>query len=256
MMITAFLLFAIATCIGMVSAALGIGGGSLMVPFLVFLVGLDVKHAIAVSLFSVVSTSLSATIVYSRRELVNFKYGSLLEIFSVVGAIVGSNIAIMVDERLLKIAFSMILAYSAYRLLRKNKNKTLLKNSVKRSLTLSSLGAFAAGSLSGMLGIGGGVLKVPIMVLLLGLPIKVAIATSEFMISLTASTAALTYYVRGYVNPYFAVAAIFGSFIGASVGSTVAVKTKPKILRIMLSALLIIFSTTMILSCLGVEIWS
>ncbi len=55
--------------------------------------GLDVKSAIALSLFSIISASLSATIVYSKKELVNFKYGSLPEIFSVIGAIIGSNIA-------------------------------------------------------------------------------------------------------------------------------------------------------------------
>ena len=256
MIVTTFLLFVVAACVSVVAAALGIGGGSLMVPFLVLLVGLDVKSAIALSLFSIISTSLSATVVYSKKELVNFKYGSLLEIFSVIGAIIGSNIAIMVDERLLKIAFSVVLAYSAYRLLRKNKNRLLLRGNVKRSLTLGSLGTFAAGSLSGMLGIGGGVLKVPILFLLLGLPVKVAIATSEFMISLTTSTAVLTYYIREHVNPYFAAAIIFGSFIGANIGSTVAIKTKPKTLKIMLAILLIIFSSMMILSCLGVEIWS
>ena len=123
MAIEIILLFIVAFCIGGISAALGIGGGSLMVPFLVLLLNFDIKSAIAISLFAIVSTSLAATIIYSKKDLVNFKYGSLLEIFAVGGAIISSNIAALIDERYLKAAFGIVLAYSAYRLLKRRKAK-------------------------------------------------------------------------------------------------------------------------------------
>lgn len=254
MVVETILLFTVAFCIGAISAALGIGGGSLMVPFLVLLLNFNIRSAIVVSLFAIVSTSLAATITYAKKELVNFKYGSLLEIFSVGGAIISSNIAVLIDERYLKAAFSMVLAYSAYRLLKKKKANQV-KNSMKNRTLLSFLASFMAGIIVGLLGIGGGILKVPILILILGLPIKTAIATSEFMISITSSTAALTYYVKGYINPYFITAAVLGSFAGASVGSTLAVKTKPVILKVGLTILLATFSILMLLNCLGVKLW-
>ncbi len=254
MAIEIILLFIVTFCIGSISAALGIGGGSLIIPFLVLLLNFDIKSAIAISLFAIVSTSLAATIIYSKKDLVNFKYGSLLEIFAVGGAIISSNIAALIDERYLKAAFGIVLAYSAYRLLKRRKAKQL-KDSIKNRTILGFVASFMAGIIVGLLGIGGGVLKVPVLILILGLPIKTAIATSEFMISITSSTAALTYYAKGYINPYFITAAISGSFIGASVGSTLAVKTKPVILKVGLAILLAIFSILMLLSCLGVKLW-
>ena len=116
------------------------------------------------------------------------------------------------------------------------------------------LTSFIAGVSSGLLGIGGGVLKVPIMVLILGLPTKIAIGTSEFMISITSVSGSYVHFREGVLNPYLAASAVIGGFIGAQFGSRLSVKFRAKILRRIFGIVMIFFSILMILKGLGVEI--
>jgi hypothetical protein len=121
-------------------------------------------------------------------------------------------------------------------------------------MIIGMLSSFLAGVASGLLGIGGGVLKVPIMVLILGLPTKIAIGTSEFMISITSVSASYVHFREGIMNPYLAASVVIGGFIGAQFGSTLSVKIRARVLRRVFGVIMIFFAILMILRGLGVWI--
>jgi hypothetical protein len=81
------------------------------------------------------------------------------------------------------------------------------------------LGSGGAGVISGLLGVGGGIIKVPLMYLVMGVPFKIATATSNFMLGITAVASAFIYYARGDVLPLIATPTAIGVFLGASVGT-------------------------------------
>jgi uncharacterized protein len=100
-----------------------------------------------------------------------------------------------------------------------------------RHLRLGAAIGVVAGVLSAILGIGGGIVKVPSMHLLMGVPLRVATATSNLMIGITASTSAIVYLVRGGIDPYAAGPTAVGVFIGATIGSRSAARVNVRVLR-------------------------
>jgi hypothetical protein len=120
-----------------------------------------------------------------------------------------------------------------------------------RRLGLGVVGATFAGIVSALLGIGGGIIKVPLMHLAMGLPLHVATATSNLMIGITASASALIYLVRGEIDPYIAGVTAIGVFLGATVGSRIADRVDPRILRLLFVAILAYTAVQMLLKALG-----
>ncbi len=112
--------------------------------------------------------------------------------------------------------------------------------------------SFFAGNVSGLLGVGGGAFKVPIMNLLMGVPLKATIATSNLMIGVTAATGAAIFYGRGYMDPYWAVPAVLGILAGASFGPQLAIRLKAAVLVVVFESVLVVFGILMLLKALGV----
>ncbi|ADI31527.1 sulfite exporter TauE/SafE family protein [Staphylothermus hellenicus] len=250
-MLDLIILFLGALGIGFVSAIVGIGGGTLMIPFMVLVLNYDVKEAIATSLVSIIVTSSSASSIYLRRRDVDLKTAFLLEPPTAAGAIVGAFLTISLPTRIVEIVFSLLLLYvSLSMLIDAFKRKRIdAKNHMvsKQRKGLGVLIAFLAGLTSGMLGIGGGVLKVPLMTIVLGLPIRTAIATSSFMVGLTASAGSLVYLLKGYVNPYAVAALALGIIPGATLGAHMLKKISPRILKIIFSVILMYASIRLLI---------
>jgi uncharacterized membrane protein YfcA len=112
--------------------------------------------------------------------------------------------------------------------------------------------SFVAGNVSGLLGVGGGALKVPIMNLRMGVPLKATIATSNLMIGVTAATSAAIFYGRGYVDPYWAVPAALGILAGARLGPRLAIRLSARALIVIFEVVLAVFGVLMLLRALGV----
>lgn len=249
------LLFIGAIGIGFVSAIAGIGGGSLMVPFMVLMLNYDVRIAIAISLLCVVVTSSTVASEYLKRGLVNIRIALLLEPITALGAIVGAYITLTLPDRLIKGALGLLLLYVSVTMLRR-----ALKRAPPKSVTgeipffrklLSVLVSFLAGLTSGMLGIAGGVLKVPLMTLILGLPIKVAVATSSFMVGLTAASGGMVYLMRGLVDPLSVIALASGIIPGATLGAKYMRRLKPWAVRLVFSFILLYASIRLLYSILA-----
>lgn len=214
---------------GFLGSILGLGGGIFIIPALTLVFGIPIKTAIATSLVCVIATSSGAANLYVKSGWADIRLGMTLELGTTCGAIVGGLIAGLVTPKTLSLVFSLLLLYAAVSMIVKKEKPhcqptdfsergTIPEYRVK-NYPLGILGSFFAGNLSGLLGVGGGVIKVPLMYLGMGIPLKVATATSNFMIGVTAAASCFIYYYRGDISLVVAAATVCGVFIGAILGS-------------------------------------
>ncbi len=239
---------------GFAGGLLGVGGGFLMTPVLILLFNMPPHVAVATSLFAVTMTSMSSTLYYARRGMIDYYLGMALESASVLGAIVGAHAAITLPGNVIEIGYGLVLGYASIRM-SLNNNQRVNGNYEKRTYKNMWIGvtaSFVAGILSGMLGIGGGTVKGPIMVLIMGVPVHTAVPTSSFMVGLTAAAGTIVYLAAGYVDAVVAALLSLGVFAGAQAGGRMAVRMKPHLLRRVFGAVLFIAAVRMILKGLGV----
>jgi uncharacterized membrane protein YfcA len=111
-----------------------------------------------------------------------------------------------------------------------------------------------AGAISGLLGVGGGFLKVPVMVLAMGIPVRAAVSTSSFMIGVTACASAIVFFARGLVDPTVTVPVVFGVTVGAYIGSKLTLRVRSSILTVLLAIVLFALAVQMILSAVGISV--
>ena len=239
---------------GAFGSLLGLGGGILIVPLLTIGFGLPLREAVGVSLVCVIMTSSAAAGVYLERHVANLRLGMTLEPFTATGALVGGSIAFLLDERLLSGLFAALLLYVAATMVRSSRTpaaraaeEALAEASAAdalideapavpshapiRNMRLGVAGSFGAGIVSALLGIGGGIIKVPLMHLGMGVPLRVAAATSNLMIGITAAASAVIYALNGGIDPYVAGPTALGVFIGATAGSRVGHRIQVRYLR-------------------------
>lgn len=261
----------IALAAGVFGSMLGVGGGIIMVPVLSLAFGVPIKTAIATSIVCVIATSSMAQRTFSARGMTNMRLGMFLEVATTVGAITGGITAVLVDGRYLQVAFAALLLYVAWQMGRRKGDIEPLEGPVMpaayydpaegreiaygvHGLRLGFVLSFFAGNVSGLLGVGGGAFKVPIMNLLMGVPLKATIATSNLMIGVTAATSAAIFYGRGYVDPRWVVPAALGILAGARLGPRLAIHLPARVLLIAFEIVLPAFAVLMILRALGVGV--
>jgi uncharacterized membrane protein YfcA len=246
---------------GLLGSLVGVGGGIIVVPALTLLMGVSIQKAIAASIVSVIATSSGAAASYVSERITNMRLGMVLEIATVIGALTGAYLAVWVSGRALFLIFALVLSYTAWSMLRpKGRAVAVAPDPLADRLRLHgsffdrSLGreipyrvsrtklglavSYVAGVSSGLLGIGGGVLKVPVMNLAMGLPIKVCTATSNFMIGVTAATSAAVYFMRGEVLPFVAAPVAVGVLVGARTGARLLGGMRNDLIRIIFVAVL------------------
>jgi uncharacterized protein len=262
---------------GVFGSLLGLGGGVLIVPLLTVGFGVPFREAVGVSLVCVIVTSSAAAGVYLERHLANLRLGMLLEVFTATGALVGGMVAFLLPERVLAGLFAVLLAYTAFSMLRRGPaaipdpaadelgvadvgadpaGQSLADEIAGPGYRPRRLGAGAGGSLgagviSALLGVGGGIVKVPLMHLVMGVPLKVATATSNLMIGVTAAASAIVYLLRGGIDPYVAGPTAVGVFLGAMVGSRVATRIDVRVLRLLFVGVLALTAVQMALRALA-----
>ncbi len=247
-MIPFYLLFPVSLLAGFVGAMSGMGGGVILIPALTLL-GVDIKHAIAVSILSVIATSSGSASAYVRDHITNLKVGMFLEMFTIVGALAGAAITLVASARPLYIAFGGVLLGSWIALLavgHKSWEKPQAQDGFTRWLELEgsypdqSLGEtvfykarrayfgaplmFGAGMIAGLLGIGAGAVKVLIHDLVMGLPPKVSTTTSNLIIGVTALAGSSVYLAAGLIDPGLAAPVILGVVLGALAGTRLLVR--------------------------------
>lgn len=227
---------------GAFGSMVGVGGGALVVPILTLAFGVPIHNAVAASVVAVVATSSAGAATYVRDRLSNIRLGMTLELFTTVGAVIGGLLASKLGTTALTAVFGLFTFFASLTVLKRPSetgeeavalvgNLGPLGASFRdirtnreiayrvRRVPLGLLAAFVAGNLSGLLGVGGGIIKVPVMTLAMGVPLKAATATSNFTIGVTAVASAFIYFTRGMINPLIAAPTAIGVYAGATFGS-------------------------------------
>jgi uncharacterized membrane protein YfcA len=259
-LIVGLLMLAGGAAAGAFGSLLGLGGGVLIVPLLTLGFGLPLREAVGVSLVCVIMTSSAAAGVYLERHVANLRLGMTLELFTAIGALLGGSIAFLLDERLLSGLFAVLLLYVAVTMFRAGRrsdddhapaddesppDEHVTRPAPARAssvaepastpaihgLPIGIAGSFGAGIVSALLGIGGGIIKVPLMHLAMGVPLRVATATSNLMIGITGAASAVIYALNGGIDPFVAGPTAIGVFVGASAGSRLAHRIQLRYLR-------------------------
>lgn len=234
-------------------ACLGVGGGVILVPILTIITG-SPHQAIGTSLVAIIGVHGTATLFHLREGWVDMRTAFILGPATVVGAIVGAIAAGFMPGALLGILFACASLYIAITMFRGDKrekeNQTAGLVEPKRKSWGAFLGSLS-GVASGMLGIGGGIMNVPVMHLVMGIPTKTAIATSSFLIGTAAGTGALIYLMRGDVVLQTIPPIVIGIIVGAAAGTWIARRARPRWLRIAFGILLLYTAFQMLWKILG-----
>jgi uncharacterized membrane protein YfcA len=239
---------------GLLGSLTGLGGGVIIIPLLTLLLGVDVHYAIGASIISVIATSSGSAAAYVKEGITNIRIGMFLEIATTISAVVGVIIATYIQANYIMIIFGLILLFSAYSMLKKkidhsnNEKTSVLANyfklngsypvdgTIKQYAVHHVFGGFAmmfvAGTLSGLLGIGSGALKVIGMDNIMKIPFKVSTTTSNFMMGVTAAASALVYLHKGQIDPAIAMPVTIGVISGATLGSRILIRTKSDKLKL------------------------
>lgn len=249
-------LFAIGLGAGTLGALLGLGGGIFLVPALTLIFDLPVRTAVGVSLIGVIATSAGVASVSRPGRGADVSLALRLEIATTTGALVGGFAAGMLPQQWLSLLFAFVVLATAIYTYSKTRHKagpasegqieSLFRTNYRPKrwrvgLSFSAL----AGALSGLSGIGGGFIKVPVMYSIMDVPLGVATATSNFMVGITAAASAMLYYSRGDIDPLVAVPTALGVFAGAMMGSQLAGRFRADTLRKMLIVLLVLIAAQM-----------
>jgi uncharacterized protein len=227
--------------VGGFGALAGIGGGVILAPLVALYYGVPMHQAIGVSLVAVIATSTATSALYVEQHVTDIRLGMTLELATTTGALIAALMARHIDRRTLAFMFAVFLAYSSLSMVRKawgSRKETDDPPASDYTVQRYPLGLFAsliAGGFSGLLGIGGGPIKVPVMYLFMKVPLRVATATSNFMIGVTAATSAVVFWLRGDVNVTMAAPLVGGVFAG----SLLAARLKHRVPEVYILALLI-----------------
>jgi uncharacterized membrane protein YfcA len=255
---------------GLLGALTGLGGGVVIVPVLVLLFKVDLRYAIGASLVSVIATSSGAAAAYVKEGLSNIRIGIFLEIATTLGALLGAYLTARVSSHSIAILFGLVLLYSAYASFHGRATDALVIKHNPLAAKLKLYGSypaapapqqycaqhvplgfgimFGAGTLSGLLGIGSGAVKVLAMDQAMKLPFKVSTTTSNFMIGVTAAASAGIYLARGYIDPGIAMPVMLGVLIGSLVGSKLLVKARVATLKVVFGLVIVLLGAEMIYS--------
>jgi uncharacterized protein len=258
----AALTIAVGALAGVMGSLLGIGGGVFLVPFLVLVAGVPFKAAAAVSLMAVIATSSSVSAAASStgRHLINLRLGMTLEVATAAGGLLGGVTAHMLSAATLQVLFgavALVVGVAVFRRSHEEEPRMDCEGDIGplggrfqdergrevcyrvRHLPTGLIASFIAGNISTLLGVGGGIIKVPVLTTWCGVPMRAAAATSAFMIGVTATSGAIIYYGSGELVPVLAAAAILGTQAGSIAGLATSRRVKAQGLRRLLAGVLI-----------------
>lgn len=253
---------------GFLGALTGLVGGVVIVPVLCVLFKINIHYAIGASLVSVIATSSGAAAAYVREGYSNIRIGMFLEVATTLGALLGAYLTARVSGSWIGGIFGVVLLYSAWASLSKAPTAAKMSGPDSLAMQLNLRGSypvegsreeyvaqhvpagfgimFVAGTLSGLLGIGSGAVKVLAMDQVMKLPFKVSTTTSNFMIGVTAAASAGVYLNHGYILPGLSMPVMLGVLAGALIGSRILVNVHVKVLRLVFSFVIVALGIEMI----------
>lgn len=267
------LLLVFGAFIGLLGSALGVGGGIFLVPFLVLGMKLPMHQAVGASLAAIVATSCAVAAVNIERGLANMRLGITLEVTTALGSIAGALLAGRLPGPVVQFLFALTLLPVS--LLMFHRGRRGLKSPAApppdpgrasaidgsffdpaagahtpyavRNLPQAAGVSLFAGSLSGLLGIGGGIVQVPVMNLLCGVPMKAAAATSNFIIGVSAAASAYIYFRKGLVPPEMTAVIVAGVLLGSFAGIHTLYRVRSEKLQMVFAGLTLAVAVKMLM---------
>ena len=265
---------------GLAGALLGLGGGIFLVPVLTLLMGLSPQEAAGTSLVAVIATSTAGAGTYVRTRLANIRLALALAPATVAAAVAASWVAQSLPRAVLLGLFALLLIYAAVSMVRPSQARVAAEAGLDASMPLAPdpwglagsyedqavgrsiryrvrrlregfVASLLGGTVSGLLGVGGGMIQVPVMNLLMGVPLKVATGTSNFLLGITATASALIYYANGRINPLYAVPVALSVFAGARVGAHLVQRLQSRVLRWIFAVVALLVALRMLLEALS-----
>ncbi|RKV71536.1 MAG: sulfite exporter TauE/SafE family protein [Alloprevotella sp.] len=242
-----------AYCAGLLGSLTGLGGGVVIIPLLTLCFGVDFHYAVGAALVSSIATSSGSGSAYVKEGITNIRLGMVLEIATTIGAVAGAVVAIWMNNSVISIIYGGVLVLTAVmQQVKHSRHEHVVgsrlakrlklfgtfpqKDGTKQYYELTNVGGgFAvmllAGMLSGILGIGSGVLKVIAMDGIMKVPFKVSTTTSNFMMGVTACASAVVYIQRGNIVPGLALPVLIGVLFGALTGAKLLKRLDVSLLR-------------------------
>ncbi len=257
-----------AYCAGLLGSLTGLGGGVVVIPVLTLGFGVDFHYAIGAALVASIATSSGSGSAYVKEGITNVRLGMFLEIATTIGAVCGAAVAIYLNNNVIAIIYGLVLLLTAaMQQRRKSDHEGVIGSETARRLKLydswpqkdgtvkhyqlrhvgGGFGVmYVAGVLSGILGIGSGVLKVLAMDAMMKVPFKVSTTTSNFMMGVTACASAVIYVQRGIIEPGIACPVMIGVLFGALTGARLLKRMDVRVLRQIFCVAIVLVAVNMI----------
>ncbi|MCX5786795.1 MAG: sulfite exporter TauE/SafE family protein [Elusimicrobia bacterium] len=264
--------------IGLLGSVLGIGGGVFMVPFLVLALKIPIHQAVAVSLVAIAATSSAVASVNVERGLTNMRLGIVFETTMALGSVLSALVASRLPASAVQLMFALalfpisaVMFMKGWRAFGATKHEIHAASSADggkfdaaffdpalkgehayrvKNVLPGSLFSFFGGVLSGLLGLGGGIVQVPVMTLICGVPMKAAAATSNFMIGVSAAASAFVYFKKGYILPELASVIVIGVLLGSFLGIHALYKARSEKIQMAFSVLTLLVAVKMLMKAM------
>lgn len=223
---------------GVLGSMIGLGGGIIVVPVLTFF-GFPPTLAASNSLFAALSNAAASTISYSRQKRIDFSLGLKLGLLSVPGTVLGAYVSSDVTPGIFKILFGFVLISSAVYIFLRKKIETKQKIMTKQIMLFVIGASFFAGIISSFFGIGGGIIFVPLMLVGLGMTMKKAAPTSQFILLFASLSGVIVHSFLGHPDFLQAGLLAIGSFVGGLIGARLSLDIRERYLQILVSVIIV-----------------
>lgn len=235
---------------GVIGSMIGLGGGFVVVPVLTFF-GFSPTLAASNSLFAAFSNSVASSVSYARQKRIVYFLGIKLALLSIPGTVLGAYASDVVSPPLFKLLFGAVLVSSGVYIYLRRKMESKERNLSKQIMVFVAGASFFGGIISSLFGIGGGTVFVPLMVIAIGLSMKLAAPTSQFILMFTAASGMIVHSLLGHPDYFEAGMLSIGSFIGGMVGSRLSTRVDERKLRLFVTIILGMTAVKLIIDALA-----
>ncbi len=260
---------------GIFGSMVGLGGGVFIIPIVSVFFGVPLKTVIAASAVSVIVNSLGGSSVYLKHHMSNVRLGLFMELTTALGAIVGGLFVVFIAPNVLRVVFGVALLAMGAAMFRRQKGAEPITDGpdplrlkqtfndpaaemeidyIPQRLPYGAAASSLAGVISGMLGIGGGAVKVPIMNAIMRVPVKASVATSVFMVGITVSASAFIYYIHDIIDLSVTAPAVLGILIGSQAGARLSRNLRSVVIVRVLVLILAYLAINLLLQAAGVSL--
>lgn len=260
----AFIVFNTGVLIGVIGTLIGAGGGFIHVPVLIIFYGFSPQHAIGTSMAVVMMNAISGTLAYVAQKRIDYEIGLKYAVAASPGVLVGALLSQLFGVTSFSVIFGLLLVILSYYLF-SGREFSVVRTKASRApqtrylkdaageefsyapdMSVGFSASILIGVFSGLFGIGGGIIHVPLMYSVLGIPVHIATATSHFILAITSFLGSIVFVGLGCVDLDYAVLLGIGTIIGASWGAHLSLRTHPDVIKKVIALCLFVLAVRLL----------